>query len=89
MNRVLLVQGLAPNTAALLRFEEEWDAVHVSEVGMSCASDEEILAFAWKQGRTCVTLDHDFHSHLALSRSDGPSVVLVRVKGSIRFSRPI
>jgi len=81
VNRVLLDQGLAPDAAALLRLEEEWDAVHVSEVGMSHASDEEILIFARQQGRTCVTLDHDFHTHLAPNRSDGPSVVLVRIEG--------
>ena len=81
MNRVLLDQGLAPNTAALLRLGGDWDAVHVSEVGMSHAADEEILTFARQQSRTCITLDHDFHTHLALSRSDGPSVVLVRIEG--------
>ena len=81
MNRVLLDQGLAPNTAALLRREGEWDTLHVSEVGMSQAADEEILSYARQQSRTCVTLDHDFHTHLALSQSDGPSVVLVRIEG--------
>jgi hypothetical protein len=45
VKRVWLDQGLAPNTAALLRLEGEWDAVHVSEVGMSRASDEEISRF--------------------------------------------
>ncbi len=44
MNRVLLDQGLAPNTAALSSgLRREWDAIHVSEVGMSSADDEEIL----------------------------------------------
>ena len=81
VNRVLLDQGLAPNTAALLRLEEEWDAIHVSEVGMSRADDEEILRFARQHNRRCVTLDHDFHTHRALSQSDGPSVVLVRIEG--------
>ena len=81
MNRVPLDQGLAPNAAALLRLEDEWDAIHVLEVGMSCADDEEILMFARRHNRTCVTLDHDFHTHLALSRADGPSVVLVRIEG--------
>lgn len=48
---------------------------------MSRADDEEILRFARQQNRTCVTLDHDFHTHLALSRDGGPSVVLVRIEG--------
>ena len=80
MNRVLLDQGLAPHTAALLRFEG-WDAIHVAEAGLSRADDAEILEFARQEHRTCVTLDHDFHTHLALSRSDGPSVILVRMEG--------
>jgi len=80
VNRVLLDQGLAPNTAALLR-AAGWDALHVTEIGLDRAPDEEILRCAREQRRTCVTLDHDFHAHLALARSDEPSVVLLRVEG--------
>jgi predicted nuclease of predicted toxin-antitoxin system len=39
------------------------------------------MDFAQREARTCVTLDHDFHSHLALTRGDKPSVVLLRVEG--------
>jgi predicted nuclease of predicted toxin-antitoxin system len=80
VNRVLLDQGLAPNAAALLRLAG-WEAIHVTEVGLSRAEDEDILQFARQHGRTCVTLDHDFHTHLALARSDGPSVILLRIEG--------
>jgi predicted nuclease of predicted toxin-antitoxin system len=80
MNRVLLDQGLAPGAAALLRFQG-WDAIHVSEVGLSRAEDQDILEFANRNSRTCVTLDHDFHTHLALARANGPSVILVRLEG--------
>ena len=80
MIRVLLDQGLAPRTAALLR-EAGWDALHASEVGLERAEDSEILYFAQRDGRTCITLDHDFHLHLALSRAGKPSVVLLRVQG--------
>ena len=50
------------------------------EAGLDRATDFEILEFARQSGRTCVTLDHDFHAHLALAQASGPSVVLVRLK---------
>jgi predicted nuclease of predicted toxin-antitoxin system len=80
MNRVLLDQGLAPNAATLLRLEG-WDAIHVAEADLSRAEDEEILEFARRNNRVCVTLDHDFHMHLALAGSGAPSVILLRVEG--------
>ena len=80
MIRVLLDQGLAPRTAALLRLAG-WDALHASEVGLERAEDSEILDFAQHDSRTCITLDHDFHVHLALSRAGKPSVILLRVQG--------
>ena len=80
MIRVLLDQGLAPRTAALLR-SLGWDALHAGEVGLERAEDSEILDFALHNSRTCITLDHDFHVHLALSRAGKPSVVLLRVQG--------
>jgi len=80
MKRVLLDQGLAPRVAVLLR-AEGWEAVHVSEAGLDRAGDPEILEFARQRAMTCVTLDHDFHSHLALSLSGSPSVILLRIQG--------
>jgi predicted nuclease of predicted toxin-antitoxin system len=51
------------------------------EAGLAQAEDSGILDFALEEDRTCVTLDHDFHAHVAISRANGPSVVLVRVEG--------
>ena len=78
--RVLLDQGLAPGAAAILR-DHGWDAVHVSEIEMQTADDVDILNVARSSDRICITLDHDFHAHLALTRSGLPSVVLLRVQG--------
>ena len=80
MIRVLLDQGLAPRAAALLR-ATGWDAVHVAEVGLQRADDQDILRVARQEDRGCITLDHDFHRHLALAQSTGPSVVFIRVEG--------
>jgi predicted nuclease of predicted toxin-antitoxin system len=35
----------------------------------------------WNRLRMCVTLDHDFHAHLAMTGHGRPSVVLLRVQG--------
>lgn len=80
MRRILLDQGLSPLTAGLLN-AEGWDAVHVMEVGLDRAADLAILQYAARDGRVCVTLDHDFHAHLARAQSSGPSVVFVRLEG--------
>jgi len=80
MNRILLDQGLAPRAAAILR-QQGLDAVHVSEIGMEQAEDIHILERARNDERVCVTLDHDFHAHLAVSGHGRPSVVLLRVRG--------
>jgi len=78
--RILLDQGLAPYAATILR-QDGFDAVHVSEIGMERADDALILEKARNDGRVCVTLDHDFHAHLALAGQGSPSVVLLRVQG--------
>jgi predicted nuclease of predicted toxin-antitoxin system len=53
----------------------------VCEVGLDAAEDAAILDFARRNDRTCVTLDHDFHAHLAIAQSGSPSVVLLRIEG--------
>jgi len=80
MISVLLDQGLAPRAAAML-VERGIEATHVSEIGMAEADDSEILEAARQSGRICVTLDHDFHTHLAIAGKGSPSVILLRVEG--------
>lgn len=50
-------------------------------MGLDRADDLDILDYARQRGLACVTLDHDFHSHLALALSAAPSVVMLRVEG--------
>ena len=80
MKRVLLNQGLAPAAAMRLR-EAGWDALHVSDLGLHAAEDTAILDAAAAYSRACITLDHDFHAHLAVARAGRPSVVLLRIQG--------
>ncbi|MBV9399885.1 MAG: DUF5615 family PIN-like protein [Bryobacterales bacterium] len=48
---------------------------------MDRSEDIEILEFARRENRVCITLDHDFHTYIALTRMSGPSVVLLRIEG--------
>jgi predicted nuclease of predicted toxin-antitoxin system len=63
--------------------DDGWDAVHVSEIEMQTAEDVEILNVARQTDRICITLDHDFHAHLAIAKSGRASVVLLRVQASM------
>jgi predicted nuclease of predicted toxin-antitoxin system len=78
--KLLLDQGL-PRSAAPLLLRSEIESIHVSDLGLSSASDEEILAWAKREGRVVVTLDADFHSLLAQSGASGPSVIRFRIEG--------
>jgi len=80
MSRVLLDQGLSPHAAQLLR-QSGWHALHVTECALDRAQDSEILEYALQHSFICVTLDHDFHTHLARAKALAPSVVFVRVEG--------
>ena len=80
MNRLLLDQGLPRSTADLLR-AAGWDAVHVSECGLSTATAAEILERARSDNRVVCTLDADFHGPLAVSGVSRPSRVRIRQEG--------
>ncbi len=80
MIRLLLDQGL-PRSAASILVESEWDALHVGDLGLSRATDKEIIEYARRENRICVTLDADFHAILALSDEIAPSVIRIRIEG--------
>ena len=78
--RLVLDQGVPNDTAPLLR-SLGYDCTHVTEIGMSKAADEEIVAFALERSAVVVTLDADFHAILAVSGAQGPSVIRMRLQG--------
>jgi len=75
----LLDQGL-PLSAAALLCEAGIDALHVGEIGLSAASDTEILQKARDDEYVVVTLDADFHALLAVTEATSPSVIRIRIE---------
>ena len=80
MIRLLLDQGL-PRSAVRLLGDVGWDVLHAGDIGMARSSDSDILDYARRERRVCVTLDADFHAHLAVSGAARPSTVRVRIEG--------
>jgi predicted nuclease of predicted toxin-antitoxin system len=75
--RLLVDANLSPRVAEHLRGAGH-DAVHVYDVGLGAADDEDVLAVAADDERAVVTADADFGTLLALSGRTRPSVVLLR-----------
>ena len=80
MTGILLDQGL-PRTAGKILEEKGWDVVHTGDIGLSRASDTEIVEYARSQNRVIVTLDSDFHAIIAVANESRPSVVRIRQEG--------
>ena len=78
--RLLLDQGLPRSAARLLR-NQGIDTIHVGEIGLATARDNDILSYSHRDRRIIVTLDADFHLLLALSSARSPSVIRIRIEG--------
>lgn len=55
-----------------------FDAVHIADLGLVAATDDEIFDRAASDGAVVVTADSDFGALLAMRRAESPSVVLLR-----------
>ncbi len=75
--KLLIDANLAPLVAAALNAEGH-EAVHVGDIGLLSASDEEILEWADEHDHAVVTADSDFAVMLAVGGASGPSVVQLR-----------
>lgn len=54
------------------------DAVHVGDVDLLGATDDEVMAFAVSEDRVVVSADTDFGELLAVGGASMPSVILLR-----------
>ena len=71
---VFLDQDVPRRAASLLR-EGGVDAVHAAEVGLSSATDADIVAWCRAREAVLVTLDADIHALVALSGLTTPSLL--------------
>ncbi len=78
--KLVLDQGLPRGAVEELR-KHGFDALHVGDLGMATASDDEIVEYAQREDAIIVTLDADFHALLARSNAASPSVVRLRTEG--------
>ena len=69
--------NLSPRIAGLLTAAGH-DAVHVRDIGMRDASDDEIIDYAIDTDRVVISHDTDFGTLLAHRRLNKPSFILMR-----------
>ncbi|MGO9911621.1 MAG: DUF5615 family PIN-like protein [Acidimicrobiales bacterium] len=75
--KLLLDANLSPRVVDRLA-AAGFETVHVHSIGLLRASDEQIFDYAIQHEHVVVTADTDFPMMLALRRSAGPSVILLR-----------
>lgn len=75
--KFLVDANLSPVIAAALN-DSGFDALHVADLGLATASDDEIFDQAASDEMVVITADSDFPMMLALRRATSPSVVHLR-----------
>jgi predicted nuclease of predicted toxin-antitoxin system len=78
--KLLLDQG-SPRTAVEGLRLAGHEAVHTAELGLSTASDSQIIEHARCGQWIVVTLDADFHAQIAVENAASPSIIRVRQEG--------
>jgi predicted nuclease of predicted toxin-antitoxin system len=76
--KLLLDENLSSTQAQWLR-EDGFDAVAITELGLSGAPDERVREVSIEQGRVLVTMDADFANILRFPPAGTPGVLRLRI----------
>ena len=77
--KILIDMNLSPDWVEVFH-KAGWQAEHWSHIGNPQAPDQEIMAWARKDGWIVFTHDLDFGAILAMTRVQSPSVIQVRTQ---------
>jgi len=72
----LIDESVGTEVARLIR-DRGWNVSYVDDVGLSGRSDEEVLAFAWKEQRILLTHDFDFLDDSRFPFQRNPGLVVL------------
>jgi predicted nuclease of predicted toxin-antitoxin system len=86
MSTFLLDANLAPKTAAFLRETFGLDVVHQRDVLPGSPSDEEVAAYAKREGRVIVTFDLGFAERYAQQGRGQLGIVVLRLQNHRRLA---
>lgn len=79
--RLMADMNISPQTVSALQ-KQGWDIIRVPEVLPANTSDEEILYFCRQENRSILSFDLDFSMLVALSGSDRPSLITLRLSST-------